>query len=76
MNDDAAAHAGWRAYALVAPALAVIAVFFVFPLLLSAVLAFRGKDGGLTVEHFAKAWDLYRTDLTVHGRHRAARRRC
>ncbi len=53
----------WRAYALVAPALAVIAVFFVFPLILSAVLAFRSKGGGFTWEHFAKAWDLYRTDL-------------
>ena len=55
--------AGWRAYALVAPALAVIALFFVLPLALSGVLAFRAKDGGLTFEHFAKAWDLYRTDL-------------
>ena len=53
----------WRAYALVAPALAVIAVFFVFPLVLSAVLAFRDKAGGFTLDHFAKAWDLYRTDL-------------
>ena len=55
--------AGWRAYALVVPALAVIALFFALPLVLSAVLAFRGKDGGLTFEHFAKAWDLYQTDL-------------
>jgi len=54
----------WRAYLLVAPALAVIAAFFVFPLLLSAVLAFRNKGGDFTLEHFAKAWDLYRTDLT------------
>ena len=54
----------WGAYALVAPALAVVAAFFVGPLALSAVLAFRGKGGGFTAEHFAKAWDLYRTDLT------------
>jgi ABC-type spermidine/putrescine transport system permease subunit I len=54
----------WQAYALVAPALAVIALFFVFPLILSAVLAFRSKGGGFTFEHFEKAWDLYRTDLT------------
>lgn len=53
----------WRAYALVLPALAVIAAFFLFPLVLSAVLAFRAKDGGFTFEHFVKAWDLYRTDL-------------
>jgi putative spermidine/putrescine transport system permease protein len=55
---------GWRAYALVGPALAVIAVFFVLPLAMSAVLAFRGKGGEFTLEHFAKSWDLYRTDLT------------
>ncbi len=55
--------ARWRAYALVAPALAVIATFFVLPLILSAVLAFQAKGGGFTFEHFAKAWELYRTDL-------------
>jgi putative spermidine/putrescine transport system permease protein len=54
----------WQAYALVAPALAVIALFFVLPLLLSGVLAFRSKGGDFTFEHFEKAWDLYRTDLT------------
>lgn len=59
----AATPARWRAYALVLPALLVIAAFFVFPLALSAILAFRGKDGGFTFEHFVKAWDLYRTDL-------------
>ncbi len=53
----------WRAYALVAPALAVIAIFFVLPLAMSAVLAFRDKAGGFTLDHFAKAWDLYRTDF-------------
>ena len=57
------ARGGWRAYVLVAPALAVIALFFVFPLILSAVLAFRTKGGDFTLEHFAKAWDLYQTDL-------------
>jgi ABC-type spermidine/putrescine transport system permease subunit I len=53
----------WHAYALVAPALIVIALFFVLPLILSAVLAFRSKGGDLTWEHFEKAWELYRTDL-------------
>ncbi len=62
MTSDNAG-AGWRGYALVAPALAVIALFFLLPLALSAVLAFRAKDGGFTLEHFAKSWDLYRTDL-------------
>jgi putative spermidine/putrescine transport system permease protein len=60
---DAHAPARWRAYALVAPALAVIALFFVFPLILSAVLAFRNTDGAFTWEHFVKAWDLYQKDL-------------
>ena len=53
----------WQAYALVAPALAVIFAFFVLPLILSGVLAFRGKSGDFTLEHFVKSWDLYRTDL-------------
>jgi len=63
LTDAKESGAGWASYALVAPALVVIAAFFVFPLLLSAVLAFRAKGGGLTFEHFAKAWDLYQTDL-------------
>ena len=53
----------WRAYLLVAPALLIISTFFVLPLAMSAILAFRGKGGGLTLEHFAKAWDFYSTDL-------------
>jgi len=48
---------------LVAPALAVVGLFFVAPLAMSGVVAFRGKDGGLTLEHFAKAFDFYTTDL-------------
>src|SRR5881227_2865660 len=62
-STDAARRGDWRGYALVGPALAVIAVFFVLPLAMSAVLAFRGKAGEFTLEHFAKSWDLYRTDL-------------
>jgi ABC-type spermidine/putrescine transport system permease subunit I len=53
----------WIGLALLAPALAVILVFFVAPLAMSAVVAFRRKDGGLTLEHFAKSFDLYTTDL-------------
>jgi putative spermidine/putrescine transport system permease protein len=48
---------------LIAPALAVVGLFFVAPLLMSAVVAFRGKEGGFTLEHFAKSFDLYTTDL-------------
>lgn len=63
VTTDNTVSSRWRSYALVAPALAVIAAFFVFPLLLSAVLAFRKPGGGLTWEHFDKAWDLYQKDL-------------
>ena len=63
MTKSDATVGAWRAYALVGPALAVIAVFFVLPLAMSAVLAFRGKTGEFTLEHFDKSWDLYRTDL-------------
>src|SRR5258708_30730366 len=51
------------ALALIAPALAVVGVFFVAPLAMSGVVAFRGKSGGFTLEHFAKAFDFYTTDL-------------
>jgi putative spermidine/putrescine transport system permease protein len=53
----------WVGLALLAPALAVILVFFVAPLAMSAVVAFRRKDGALTLEHFTKSFDLYTTDL-------------
>ncbi len=49
--------------ALVSPALGVVALFFILPMLMSVVLAFRGKNGGLTFEHMAKALDLYQNDL-------------
>ena len=48
---------------LTGPALAIVGLFFVLPLAMSFVLAFRGKTGEFTLEHFAKSWDLYRTDL-------------
>lgn len=49
--------------ALVTPALVVVGVFFVLPLLLSAVGAFRAADGTFTWAHFDKALDLYTKDL-------------
>ena len=51
------------AFALVLPALLVVGVFFVAPLVLSAVGAFRDADGGFTLAHFAKSLDLYTRDL-------------
>jgi ABC-type spermidine/putrescine transport system permease subunit I len=54
----------WAGLALAAPALAIVAVFFIGPLVMSAVLAFRAKDGGgFTLDHFAKAFEFYSTDL-------------
>ncbi|TMH04083.1 MAG: ABC transporter permease subunit [Betaproteobacteria bacterium] len=53
----------WIGLALLAPALVVVVVFFVAPLAMSAIVAFRRKDGTLTLEHFTKAFDLYTTDL-------------
>src|ERR1700693_2705449 len=51
------------ALALIAPALSVVGVFFVAPLAMSVVVAFRAKGGGFTLEHFAKSFDYYTTDL-------------
>ena len=49
--------------ALSAPALAIVVAFFIIPLGISFALAFRAKDGSFTLEHFAKSFDLYTTDL-------------
>ncbi|MGH8851344.1 MAG: ABC transporter permease [Casimicrobiaceae bacterium] len=53
----------WVGLALAAPALAVVGVFFIAPLAMSAIVAFRGKGGEFTLQHFSKAFDLYTTDL-------------
>ena len=57
----------WAGLALAAPALAIVLVFFAGPLAMSAILAFRGRDGGFTTEHFEKAFELYSTDLLFSG---------
>lgn len=57
----------WAGLALAFPALLVVATFFVAPLGMSAVLAFRGKDGGFTLAHFEKAFELYTSDLLFSG---------
>ena len=49
--------------ALIAPALAIVVAFFIVPLGISFTLAFRAKDGSFTLEHFAKSFELYTTDL-------------
>ena len=48
---------------LIAPALAVIAVFFIVPLGLSVHGAFTDKAGGFTLAHFEKSFELYTNDL-------------
>ena len=48
---------------LVAPALAVIALFFVVPLGLSVHSAFTDKAGAFTLAHFAKSFEYYGNDM-------------
>ena len=63
MNGEASAPR-WHGLALAAPALAVVVAFFIAPLMVSAVVAFRNKSSGaFSLEHFSKAFDLYTTDL-------------
>ncbi|WP_406855931.1 ABC transporter permease subunit [Alsobacter sp. KACC 23698] len=50
------------ALGLVAPALALVAALFLYPLGFSLVAAFT-KDGALSLAHFAKAFDLYSVDI-------------
>jgi len=48
---------------LVAPALLVILVFFVVPMLVSIESAFQTKSGQWTLANFAKSWELYLGDI-------------
>jgi ABC-type sugar transport system permease subunit len=47
---------------LIAPGLALVAALFLYPLCFSLVSAFT-KDGAFTLEWFAKAFELYSTDI-------------
>jgi ABC-type spermidine/putrescine transport system permease subunit I len=49
--------------ALIAPALLVIALFFIVPLGLSVHGAFTDKAGALTLAHFEKSFELYTNDM-------------
>jgi ABC-type spermidine/putrescine transport system permease subunit I len=49
--------------ALIAPALLVIAVFFIVPLGLSVQGAFTDKAGAFTLAHFDKSFELYGNDM-------------
>ena len=48
---------------LVAPALAMVLMLFVHPLGMSLVSAFTAHDGQPSLENFAKAFELYGTDI-------------
>ena len=65
---DAPARRPWLAggalgIVLVAPALAIIALFFALPLGLSVVGAFQDRNGKATLANITKAWELYTTDF-------------
>ncbi|AWK88659.1 ABC transporter permease (plasmid) [Azospirillum thermophilum] len=60
----AARAAGWGwGLLLVAPALAMVVLFFLYPLGFSAVSAFRSREGEWTLANFAKAFELYHLDM-------------
>jgi ABC-type sugar transport system permease subunit len=46
---------------LIAPALAMIGGLFLYPLGFSLIAAFTEPDGGLSLMHFQKAYELYST---------------
>ena len=48
---------------LVTPALAMVLALFVYPLGMSLVSAFTTKDGAPSLDNFAKAFELYGTDI-------------
>lgn len=48
---------------LILPALAVVALFFLYPLGFSGISAFQDAAGRWTFANFAKAFDLYRLDI-------------
>lgn len=48
---------------LIAPALAIVALFFALPLGLSVVGAFQDKEGNATLANVEKAYELYSTDF-------------
>lgn len=50
----------WLPYALLAPTVAFLSIFFVYPMLQAVILSVRGSDGGLTLQHFrAMVTDSY-----------------
>jgi ABC-type spermidine/putrescine transport system permease subunit I len=48
---------------LVAPALAIVALLFGWPLIYSLISAFQDRGGNWTLANFATAWSFYATDI-------------
>lgn len=48
---------------LIAPGLALVAALFLYPLSFSLVSAFTGPQGGVSLDAFRKAWELYSGDM-------------
>jgi putative spermidine/putrescine transport system permease protein len=48
---------------LVAPAVAMVLALFVYPVLYSLASAFTASDGRISLENFAKTFELYGTDI-------------
>lgn len=60
---EASRREGWAGLALAGPALLIVALFFVVPLGLSLVTAFRDRDGAWSMANLVKAVELYRSDI-------------
>jgi len=48
---------------LVAPALAIVALLFVYPLIISIATAFQDRGGAWTLANFVTAWSFYARDI-------------
>jgi ABC-type spermidine/putrescine transport system permease subunit I len=48
---------------LVAPALAIVALLFVYPLIYSIATAFQDRSGAWTLANFVTAWSFYARDI-------------
>ncbi|UVO27563.1 ABC transporter permease subunit [Bradyrhizobium arachidis] len=48
---------------LIAPGLALVAALFLYPLSFSLISAFTGPQGGVSLDSFRKAWELYSRDM-------------
>lgn len=61
--EESPQRTNWAGMALVVPALLVIIVFFLGPLLASVVSSFQTKTGAWTLANFDKSFELYSGDV-------------